>query len=92
MKLLSFVIMLALSFCLLMGCTKQPEWKPCDPVPLIDGFRTFKVANSNWYLRLPSYANYDHIYWSDSVEECTTTEKIIADYSDNYKCNIEDII
>lgn len=80
MRNISSIILYAYVF-LLFGCDKEVVQKRCDPIPLVDGFRTIKVKEGNWTLKVPSYVNFNsHFYYESKAEECQYVEDFSVDY------------
>lgn len=53
-----FIVIGLFTTLVLSGCDNKNELsKPCDPLPIVDGYKIIKVKKGNFTLKLPDYAD-----------------------------------
>ncbi len=64
-------VIFTISLLTLVGCDLRSNvWTPCEPLPLVDGYRTIKLKKTNITLKLPGYVDLRRRYSEEEDEGC----------------------
>ncbi len=79
-KFVRFILLFS-QILLFVGCDMQTNVVvPCDPLPVVDGYREIKLEDSNVTLRLPEYADLRREPSEEEGEGCEYARNIFVTY------------